>query len=41
VVFYPPDEVLRHAKPLPPREKRVIEGVSHEEWELFRQAIKS
>lgn len=40
-MFYPPDEVLRHAKPLPPREQIVVEGVSHDEWESFRQAINS
>lgn len=36
-----PDEALRRAKPLPPLEQIQIPDVSEDEWELFRQAIKS
>jgi hypothetical protein len=37
--LYPPAEALRRARPLPPREELVIEGVSDEEWEAFHQAL--
>jgi hypothetical protein len=41
VMFFSPEEALQHAKTLPPRAEIVIEGVSAEEWELFRKAITS
>lgn len=37
--FYPPDEAWKRARPLPPRESLVIEGLTDEEWEAFQEAI--
>jgi hypothetical protein len=34
-----PDEALRRAKPLPPRERLVIEDVPEEDWTAFREAL--
>ncbi len=36
---YPPDEALKHARPLPPRERVVIQDVSDEEWDAFQEAL--
>lgn len=36
---YPPDEALRRARPLPPRDRLVIEDVSEVEWEAFQEAL--
>jgi len=35
-----PEETLRNARPLPSREEMVVKGVSHEEWEKFRAALR-
>lgn len=34
-----PDEALRNARPLPPREIREVEGVDPELWDAFYEAI--
>ncbi|HVM13269.1 MAG TPA: hypothetical protein VM287_02955 [Egibacteraceae bacterium] len=39
VRVYPPDEALKHARPLPPRDSLVIEDVSDEEWAAFQEAL--
>ncbi len=39
VKVYPPDEALRRAKPLPPRERFVIEDVPQDDWTAFREAL--
>ncbi|HET7387613.1 MAG TPA: hypothetical protein VFJ19_13230 [Nocardioidaceae bacterium] len=35
----PPDEALRSARRLPPREHLVLEEVSDEEWAAFTEAL--
>ena len=37
--FYPPDEALERARPLPPHDRLVIEDVPDDEWEAFQAAI--
>jgi hypothetical protein len=39
VLIYPPDEALRKARPLPPREDLIDEDLSEEEWERFQEAL--
>ncbi|MCA1677187.1 MAG: hypothetical protein LC799_35085 [Actinobacteria bacterium] len=39
VKVYPPDEALRRAQPLPPRERLVIEDVSQDDWTAFQEAL--
>lgn len=39
VGVYPPEEALRRARPLPPRERLVLDGVPDEEWAAFQQAL--
>lgn len=39
VTVYPPEEALRRARPLPPREQLVVEGVSEDEWTAFQEAL--
>lgn len=39
VRFYPPDEALKRARPLPPREDLVIEGLTDDEWTAFQEAL--
>jgi hypothetical protein len=36
---YPPEEALRRARPLPPRERLVLAGVPDEEWAAFQEAL--
>lgn len=36
---YPPEEALRHAKPLPPREHLVLDGVPDDDWAAFQEAL--
>lgn len=36
---YPPDEAIKRALPLPPRDRLVIEDVSEDEWAAFQAAI--
>jgi len=35
----PPEEALKRAAPLPPREELIVEGVTDEQWDAFFQAI--
>jgi hypothetical protein len=38
--FYPPEEGLRRARPLPPREERGLgDDMTDEEWEAFQKAL--
>jgi hypothetical protein len=39
MAVYPPDEALRRAQPLPPRERLVIEDVSQDDWTAFQEAL--
>jgi len=39
VRVYPPDEALRRAQPLPPRERLVIDDVPQDEWTAFQEAL--
>jgi hypothetical protein len=39
VRVYPPDEALQRARPLPARERLVIEDVPAEEWAAFQEAL--
>jgi len=39
VRVYPPDEALKRARPLPPRDRLVIEDVPDEEWAAFQEAL--
>jgi hypothetical protein len=39
VRVYPPEEALRRARPLPPPEELVIEGVTGDEWAAFDAAL--
>ncbi len=36
---YTPDEAIRRARPLPPRDRLVIEDVPEEEWAAFQAAL--
>ena len=35
----PPEEALRRATPLPPRDRLVIEGVPEDDWTAFQEAL--
>lgn len=37
--FYPPDEALERARPLPAHDRLVIDDVPYQEWEAFQAAI--
>lgn len=37
--IHPPDEALRRARALPPREDLVDEDLSDAEWERFQEAL--
>lgn len=38
--FYPPEEALRRAKPLPPPEERGLgDDMTDEEWDAFQKAL--
>jgi hypothetical protein len=39
VVVYPPDEALKRASPLVPRDDLVSDGISGEEWDAFQAAL--
>jgi hypothetical protein len=39
VHFYPPDEALIRARPLPPQEDLGIEGLTEAEWAAFQEAL--
>lgn len=39
LVFYPAEEALRRARPLPPPESRGIEGLTEEERDAFLKVI--
>ncbi len=36
---YPPDEAIRRARPLPPRDRLIIEDVPEDEWAAFQAAL--
>ncbi|KLO27670.1 hypothetical protein ABW16_15590 [Mycolicibacter heraklionensis] len=36
---YTPDEAIKRARPLPPRDRLDIEDVSEEEWAAFQAAL--
>ena len=37
--IYQPDEGIKRARPLPPRDRLVIEDVPDEEWAAFQEAL--
>jgi hypothetical protein len=37
--IYQPDEALKHARPLPTRDRLIIEDVSDEQWAAFQEAL--
>jgi len=39
VHLYPPEEALKRARRLPPRDERGIEGLTDEEWNAFQAAL--
>lgn len=39
VRVYAPDEAVKHARPLPPRERLVITDVPDDEWKAFQEAL--
>jgi hypothetical protein len=39
VKVYTPDEALRRAQPLPPRERLVLEDVPRDDWTAFQEAL--
>ena len=39
VKVYPPSEALKRARPLPPRDRLVIQDVPDEEWTAFQEAL--
>jgi len=39
MIVLPPEEALRQARPLPSRERLVIEDVPLEDWTTFREAL--
>ena len=39
VQVYAPDEARKHARPLPSRDKLVVEDVTDEEWKAFQEAL--
>ncbi len=39
VRVYPPEEALRRAQPLPPRDRLVIEDVPQDDWKAFQEAL--
>jgi hypothetical protein len=39
VRVYPPDEALKQARPLPPRDGLVVEDITGEEWKAFQEAL--
>jgi hypothetical protein len=39
VKVYPPSEALKRARPLPPRDRLVIQDVPEEEWTAFQEAL--
>lgn len=39
VRVYPPNEALKRARPLPPRDQLVIKDVPDEEWSAFQEAL--
>ncbi len=39
VRFYPSTEALKQARPLPPRDRLVLEDITDEEWKAFQEAL--
>lgn len=36
---YTPDEAIRHARPLPARDRLIIDDVPEDEWAAFQAAL--
>ncbi len=39
VRVYPPAEALKQARPLPPRDRLVLDDITDEEWKAFQEAL--
>jgi hypothetical protein len=39
VRVYQPDEAIKHSRPLPSRDRLIIEDVPDEEWVAFQEAL--
>lgn len=39
VRVYTPDEVLKRARPLPARDRLVVEDITDDEWRAFQEAL--
>jgi len=39
VRVYAPDEALKRARPLPARDRLVVEDITDEEWKAFQEAL--
>jgi len=39
VRVYAPDEALKRARPLPARDRLVVEDVTDDEWKAFQEAL--
>jgi hypothetical protein len=39
LVVLPPDEALRHARPVPAEDELATTGVTDEEWSAFERAL--
>jgi hypothetical protein len=39
VHVYAPDEARKNARPLPPRDRLVVEDITDEEWKAFQEAL--
>jgi len=39
VRVYPPEEAVKRARPLPPRDRLVINDVPDDEWAAFQEAL--
>jgi hypothetical protein len=39
VGVYSPDEALKSARPLPPRDRLVVEDITADQWKAFQEAL--
>ena len=39
VRIYPPEEALRRARPLPPRDQLIVTNIPDEDWAAFYEAL--
>lgn len=39
VRVYAPDDARKHARPLPQRDKLIVEDITDDEWEAFQEAL--